>query len=425
MKKRFYFINYYIFFIAALLQAGCTDQGREAHFVQAELEMWLHYGSEAERRTIQQQVSRYNGLQDNVVVNAVILPEGQYHEKVSAAAANGKLPDILEVDPDYVGFRAWRQQLQPIDKLLSDSVREDLLLPVIHQSIYQGRQYAVSPESRIALVFVRKSALTAAGLAVIEPASWTLARFYDVVARLHESAGARSFIELKHYADEQQLSDEILPLVYASEADSGTEAEFVDHLTGASTVRLFRFFHDGFRQGFFSRQKNDAFLTGKAVLALGSQADINTYQQAWKDDLLILPMPGVQRTKFMFHSGWSLGLTRDCRDEQAAIRFIEFLLQPEEVLIMSEASHTFPATYSAVEMTEGPLLVKSLSLGTRGTETDQNPTFSASPAYPQLRRRFYRLFMNVAHGKDVASELAQARNDMTTILRQYQLLRIN
>jgi len=50
---------------------------------------------------------------------------------------------------------------------------------------------------------------------------------------------------------------------------------------------------------------------------------------------------------------------------------------------------------------------------------------TATPAYPQLRARFYRLFQNIAQGRDVSAELDQARSDMTTILRQYQLIRAN
>lgn len=387
--------------------------------------MWLHYGSEAERRTIQQQVSRYNDLQDNVVVNAVILPEGKYHEQVTNAAASGRLPDILQVDPGYIGFRAWRKQLRPIDKLLSDTVRGDLLLPVLQQSIYQGRLYAVSPDSRLALVFIRKSALAAAGLSDINPDTWTLERFYTIISRLQQHTETKGLIELRRFDNEQDLSDEILPLVYASESISGNDTVFVDRLTGSATEGLFRFLHNGFQQGYFDRQKGDSFLTGAAKVALGSQADISAYQKAWQDDLLILPMPGAQRTKFMFHSGWSLGISRDCRNEQAAIRFIEFLLQPEEVLVMAEASATIPATYSALDMAESPDLVKILSSQSHTPLSDQATLYTATPAYPQLRTRFYRLVQNIAHGDNVATELAQARSDMTTILRQYQLLSVN
>lgn len=425
MMNRSYPAYYYLVLFAIFMQVACSDSTVGPHFVETELDMWLHYGSEIERRTIQQQVSRYNELQDNVVINAVILPEGKYHEQVSNAAANGKLPDILQIDPGYIGFRAWRKQLRPIDKLLSDSVRADLLLPVLQQSIYQGRLYSVSPDSRIALVFARKSALIAAGVSTTDMDNWTLARFYELIAQLKASTGSQGFIELNQFDDEQGLSDEILPLVYASESISGNNTVFVDRLTGADTTELFRFFQHGFQQGYFDQQKGDGFLAGRAKLALGSQADIPAYQQTWKDDLLILPMPGVNRSKFMFHSGWSLGITRDCRDEQSAIRFIEFLLQPEEVLIMAEASNTIPATYSGLKMSENPDVVRLLSSRAKSPSNDQDLMYTSTPAYPQLRARFYRLFQNIAHGGDVSAELEHARSDMITVLRQYQVITAN
>ena len=92
---------------------------------------------------------------------------------------------------------------------------------------------------------------------------------------------------------------------------------------------------------------------------------------------------------------------------------------------MAEASATIPATYSALKMAEEPAVVISLSSLVHFQETDQASMYSTTPAYPQLRARFYRLFQNVIQGGNVASELADAKSDMTTVLRQYQLISVN
>jgi multiple sugar transport system substrate-binding protein len=407
-----------LFLFLFLLQA-CSNNGDGSHYVQAELDIWLHYGSENERRTFQEQVARFNDMQDQVVINAVILPAGNYHEQVSAAARNHRLPDILEIDPAYIGYRASLKQLQPIDKLLSDSVRGDLLLPLVQENIYRGRLYAVSPESRVALIFVRRSALQAANIPAAGLETWTLDRFYQVIRRLGDNGRATGYVELRHIDDEQNLSDEILPLVYASEASAGNGAVFVDRLNTRATLDLFRFFQEAFQQGTITRHDEDAVVSGRTKLALGTQADIAIYRQAWKDDLLILPLPGVTRSKFMFHNSWSLGITRDCRDPRLAVRFIEFLLEPEEVLTMAEASATIPATGRALDMFESFPLAKALPQR-RPPVAGLGQMYTTTPAYPHLRARFYALFRDVITDTDVTSAVEQARADMNVILRQYQ-----
>ena len=155
-----------IIIVLLLLLPACTDSQPDAHYVQEELEVWAHYGTEAERRTLQQQVVRFNESQDAVRINAVILPLGVYHDQIEEAAGKGRLPDILEIDPDYVGYRAWREQLQPLDKMLSDSLRIDLMDPLLQQNMYQGRLYAISPNSRIVMLYARRSLLEQAGVSM-------------------------------------------------------------------------------------------------------------------------------------------------------------------------------------------------------------------------------------------------------------------
>ncbi|HRW94167.1 MAG TPA: ABC transporter substrate-binding protein, partial [Thermotogota bacterium] len=61
-----------------------------------EIDMWFHSGRGEERNVIQDQVERFNAMQDLVFVNAVELPEGSYNEQVQAAALANDLPDLLD-----------------------------------------------------------------------------------------------------------------------------------------------------------------------------------------------------------------------------------------------------------------------------------------------------------------------------------------
>jgi multiple sugar transport system substrate-binding protein len=417
-----------------ILQA-CSDTETAPHFVQAELDAWVHYGTEAERRTIQQQVARFNDLQDKVRINAVILPEGIYHQQIETAAAAGRLPDILEVNPVYVGYQAWSDYLRPIDKLLTDSIRNDLLSALVQQNMLQGRLYAVSPNSRVIILYARRSALKRAGIVLDDTLTEPWSMITGVVEQLsryrsrqqHSRRPAENgnpvILELHPRSDEHWLSETLWPLVQASGGTLGDQPPYIAKLDAPATVHLLHQLQDWFSHGNISSNKDDAFSNGRAPLVLATQAEFDHYLELWKDDLLVLPLvfdgadAGLSQTGLQ--AGWSWGISRDCRDLRTAMHFIEFLLQPEEILMMADASVTLPATHSALQMSNH-------------FRRDETPVFDAtlmdravlsrsgSPAYPQLRSRFDQLLQNIAGGADVSAEVGRAMTDMTLIIDQYK-----
>src|SRR5438876_10271889 len=71
----------------------------------------LHSGQGSERTTITSQVAAFNSIQNDVKVELVLLPEGNYNYQVKAAAASGGLPDILDFDGPFLYDYAWNRSL--------------------------------------------------------------------------------------------------------------------------------------------------------------------------------------------------------------------------------------------------------------------------------------------------------------------------
>jgi|GEM_PF-5844445 len=414
-----------------LLFTACSDPQTSRHYVQDELEVWVHYGNEAERRTIQQQVARFNDLQDSVRISAVILPSGVYHDQVEAAALKGHLPDILEIDPAYVGYRAWQHQLLPIDKLLSDSLRLDLLGSLLHQNMYLGRIYALSTNGRIEILYARRSLLEQAGVTtpILSSVNGShkeqMQMLNDLLLHLADEKGRDPHygnsrpvvIEVNSRQGQQWLAEMLLPLL-TGRLDRPTP--LTEGINGPKTLALLQQIQHWFVAGYLDDQPDDAFIQGQVPLAVATQAEFDRYYKTWKDDLLVVPLTGSGsgQSHNDLHPGWSWGISRDCRNQQSAMRFIGFLLQPEEILMMAEASAMLPASRSALQMSsynneQGP------DIDTVSLDRASVP-LTASPAYPQLRARVYQLIDELSRGQDVRQALARSQADFEDILAQYQ-----
>ena len=418
--------------VLLLLLSACSDPQSSRHFVQKELEVWVHYGNEAERRTIQQQVTRFNDLQDKVRISAVILPSGVYHEQIDAAAVKGHLPDILEIDPDYVGYRAWQGQLVPIDKLLSDSLRLDLLRSLLQQNMYRGRIYALSPNGRIDILYARRSQLDRAGITIPSPANSShheqlqilndlLLRLADKTAVVQHSGDRRAaIIETNSQQGDPWLGEMLLPLLTAGFDKSQPLSPLSTAPERKKTLAMLQQIRHWYMAGYFDDQPGDAFIQGRVPLAIATQAELERYRQAWKDDLVVIPLTASVSGQVHndLHPGWSWGISRDCRDLRTAMRFIEFLLQPEEILMMADASATVPASRSALQM----------SSQYQGDESDidallldrDSIRLAASPAYPQLRARIDQLIEELSRGQDARQALKRIQADLAAILAPYQ-----
>src|SRR5256885_16173021 len=70
---------------------------------------WFHSGQGSERTTITSQVAAFNASQNDVKVELVLLPEGNYNDQVKAAAASGGVPDTLASEGPFLSNYAWNR----------------------------------------------------------------------------------------------------------------------------------------------------------------------------------------------------------------------------------------------------------------------------------------------------------------------------
>ncbi|HHH35893.1 MAG TPA: sugar ABC transporter substrate-binding protein [Gammaproteobacteria bacterium] len=400
--------------ILAIATAGCDSDEQVSRSPYTELEIWLHSGQPAERRTLQEQVTRFNESQRRYRVNAVILPEGSYNAQVQSAAVAGKLPDILEFDGPFLYNYVWQGKLIPLDKHITDGALLDELLPsIVRQGMYQGRLYAVGTYDSGLGLFARRSRLESAGIRIptTPDRAWTVDEFEEALARLARDDPDGAVLDLKLNYRGEWYTYAFSPVIQSAGGDlidrRGTNrASGV--LNGAASVAAMKRVQGWIKAGRVDPNLDDAaFVEGRVALSWAGHWDYARYRKAAGDDLVLLPLPDFGRGARTAQGSWAWAVTRNCRDVQGAMDFLEFLLRPEEVLAMSNANGAVPGTRSAIA--RSPLYRPGgpLHLFVEQLETIAVPR-PRTPAYPVITSAFQQAFEDIRNGGDVQAALDRA-----------------
>jgi multiple sugar transport system substrate-binding protein len=105
---------------------------------------------------------------------------------------------------------------------------------------------------------------------------------------------------------------------------------------------------------------------------------------------------------------WNWGITSTCETPDLAWKFLEYLVDSDQILRMTDANGAVPARKSSVQKSElfgegGPLNIFVQQL--EGGVALERPV---TPAYPVISSSFDEAARNIITGADVKSELDEA-----------------
>ncbi len=380
------------------------DEGRKR------VEIWVHSGQVGERETIREQVEAFNEGQDAIRVTKTMIPEGDYNARVQAAALSGDLPDLLEFDGPFLYNYVWQGHLMPIDDLLSEEVRRDLLQSILEQGTYDGELYAVGVFDSGLGLYADRRGLEAVGARVPSGVddAWSVEEFEAILAELFEASGGDPNLDLKvNYTGEWYCYafSPILQSAGADLIDRETYATAEGVLNGPDAVRAMTHLQSWFQYGYVHPNIDDAAFVGReAVLSWSGHWDYDRYANALGEDLLVLPLPDFGEGSRTGQGSWTWGITRHAHHPEAAMRFLEFLLEPGEVLRMTEANGAVPARRAAIEQSGGFAEDGPLRLFVEQLETSAVPR-PRTPAYPVITSVFESGFQDIRDGAEVKEVL--------------------
>ncbi len=397
-----------------ILLTSCSKQLDDQTQGPTVLSIWAHAGQAAERQILEQQVARFNSAQANVQAQLTFIPEQSYNAQIQAAAIAGDLPDVLEFDGPFLYNYIWQGHLVPLDSLLSTEIQTDLLHSIATQGHYLKRLYGVGTFDSGLGLYARRSTLKAAGLRLPNGPedAWSSDEFTTGLATLSEGDEDGMVLDLKLNYSGEWFTYAFSPLLQSAGGDLIDRTDYQSaqkHLNGPQAVAAMQTLQSWITQGYVDPNVDDAaFVNGRVALSWAGHWEYPRYAEALGDDLVVLPLPDFGNGSRTGQGSWVWGVTQRCKNPQAASRFLEFLLQPDEILAMATANGAVPATQQAIE--RSPLYGENgpLHLFSRQLQESFSVPRPQTPAYPVITSAFQQAFIDIRNSGDVQAALNKA-----------------
>jgi|Deesub1362B_J571_1020462.scaffolds.fasta_scaffold00945_11 multiple sugar transport system substrate-binding protein len=379
--------------------------------------VWWHTGQQAEREVIEAQVAEFNAMQDEIQVKLVLIPEAGYTDQVRAAALAGQLPDVLDLDGPTMANFVWSGFLRPLDEFVSEELRKDLLPSIIAQGTYppDGKLYCIGVFDSGLAIWGNKAYLEKAGIRIpkgVEDA-WTREEFEDALMKLAALPEVTWPLDMKlNYGPGEWFTYGFSPIIQSFGGDLIDRETWkaTGTLNGCGSVLGMRMLQSWMQRGWIvpASAGDDAFYGKKtAALAYVGHWMWPVHKEALGEELVLIPMPKFGCRAATGMGSWAWSITASSKHPEAAWKFIEFLLRPDQILRMTNANGAVPSRLSAIAESDlyapgGPLHIYVEQLRTIAIPRPQHPT------YPTITTAFAEAVKNILAGADVEEELTKA-----------------
>ncbi|MCG8478203.1 MAG: extracellular solute-binding protein [Spirochaetales bacterium] len=397
----------------------------------AELSLWFHGGTADETEAMRSQIERFNASQSDYRVVMTEIPGGAvagsgYNDAVNAAAVADDLPDILDLDGPNLYNYAWAGYLHPLDQYMSAELRNDMLPSLIDQGTYNGRMYAIGQyDSGLALVG-RVSLLEQAGVRIprsIDEA-WSREEFFQALTALQALPAVEYAIDLKmNYGAGEWFTYGFSPVVQSFGGDLIDRSDYQSAegvLNGPAAVEAMTAVQSLFERGYsiVSPPDDNEFVNGKAALGWLGHWMWNTYSEAFGDDVVVIPMPRFGEASVTGMGSWAWAISSQSENPQGAWAFLEFILQPEEILSITDVNGAVPGRATAFAQSDLYSDGGALSIFVQQLQNGIAVPRPKTPGYPAITAAFYTAMDNIIKGADVQTELDIAVDFIEEDVRQ-------
>lgn len=319
------------------------------------LGLWTHSaGNEGEMEVIQTMVNDFNAKQDQYEVSIEAFPQASYNDSVAAASVAGSLPCIIDLDQPTVPNFAWSGYVKelPVSQELLDQLTPGAM------GVFQDKVYSLG-QFDVALVhYARKSVLEENNIRIPtldEP--WTLDEFNAALKALKDSGKFEYAIDVNAQWTGEWWSYAYSPMLQSFGGDlidRSTYTTAEGALNGPEALEWGEWFKSLFADGYANPKPADdqCFLQGRCGLWYTGSWSANDVVKALGDDALFLPAVDFGNGPKIGAASWQWGISSVCANPDGAWQFIEHVMQPENIALMSETTGLVPTTAAAADLTE-------------------------------------------------------------------------
>ena len=419
MKKRiFIMLLMIVLTITTVVANGSKEQETTDP---SEVTIWFHGGTADETDAMRAQIERFNRSQSKYNVEMTEIPGGAvagsgYNDSVNAAAVAGKLPDILDLDGPNLYNYAWAGFLLPLEDLVDSEIIADLLPSLIDQGTYNNHLFAIGQYDSGLSLGGRKSLLKKAGIRIPSGYNdaWSQSEFLDAMARLVELDEVKYAIDMKiNYGAGEWFTYAFSPIFQGFGADLIDRNTFLTAegvLNGSEGLAAMNFLKSLFTKGYANPAPIDDndFVNGITALGVVGHWMTKSYQDAFGDDFILIPMPVWDKKSITGMGSWAWAISSQTKNKEGAVAFLEFMLQPEEILSITNINGAVPGREKAFSRVDAYKPNGVLNIFVQQLQQGGAVPRPATPGYPAITVAFYTAVDNVIKGADPQAELDTA-----------------
>ncbi|MEM9777119.1 MAG: extracellular solute-binding protein, partial [Chloroflexota bacterium] len=311
------------------------------------ISVWNHAGQGGERDAIETIAAGFNSSQSDYAVEIVSLPDGSYTDQVNAAALAGDLPCLLDFDGPLLYNFAWSGFLQPITGYVDQAMLDDFLPSIVNQGTYDGELYSLGQFDSGLAIYANKAYLEEAGVRI--PSSiddaWTLDEFEEALAALQALDQVEFALDMHfNYGRGEWYTYGFSPILQGFGGDLIDRSDYqsaTGTLDGAESVAAMTALQSWVDAGYVNpgQTTDDDFYGSKiSALAWVGHWMYNTHKDELGEDSILVPMPDFGGGAATGMGSWNWGITSTCNDPDGAWAFMDYMLQPDNILIMTDAN---------------------------------------------------------------------------------------
>jgi multiple sugar transport system substrate-binding protein len=382
------------------------------------IKIWSHQGPEGEVKSLQKAVADFNASQSDIKATLQFVPEGDYTKTVQATKP-GSLPDVLEFDGPLLQSFVRAKKLGPITGLISSQTADNQIASVQPQDTVNGKLYGVAMFDSGLGIYGNKKMLDEAG--VKYPTSlggvWTADQFEAELSKLAaKSPGGKALDIKENYAGEWPTYG-FLPIVSSAGGTVMKDGKAEGNLDSDKVVAATKKFAS-WKKWIDPNTADDAFIKGKVALSWVGHWMYPTYSKALGSDLVVMPLPDFGNGSKTGQGSWAWGINPSSSNGKAAGKFLDFLMNDDNITAMTQANGAVPGTKTTVAKSElyrqgGPLYLFTQQLEkTCGTKAPTKDCVAVprtlTAGYPVISREFSQAFFAAYNGSDAKTELTKA-----------------
>jgi multiple sugar transport system substrate-binding protein len=387
-------------------------------FAATTLTMWYHgAGNEVEKKILTGIIDDFNKSQTDYSISLEQFPQKAYNDSVTAAAAAGKLPDIIDVDGPVMPAWAWAGYMAPL-KVDPAAYAKFLPGPI---GKFNGQVYSIGLWDAAVAMVARKSVLDANGIRVpTVDKPWTADEFEAILQKLKASGKFEYPLDLG-----MAWTGEWYPYAFSPFLQS-FGGDIVDRngyktadkvLNGEAAVKFGKWWQHLFKDKLAPgtsqspADRDSGFTDGKYAISWnGNWAALGALKA--HDDVIFLPAPDFGKGPKIGAASWQFGVSASSKNQDGANKFIQFALQDKYLTAFSDGIGLIPPTPESAAVSinykdGGPM---AAFFGLSKAQALVRPVY---PGYPVAAKVFEKALADISNGSDVQGSLDSAADEIT------------